>query len=104
RVDRAAQLRLAAEPGREGDVRELDPETAAQLAQAAELMELPEAGQPGSGARTGRGGETRAAEGAEQPGPPARLGGGASDGKSFHATNLNTNVSRSLGRAPPSTR
>ena len=54
RVERAAQLRLAAEPGGERDLADLDLRSGAGAAQRAELVQLPQAVQPVAGAAFAR--------------------------------------------------
>src|SRR2546423_207437 len=48
-LDRGAKRRLAPEPGREGHVRELEPEAPPQVAERAELVQLPETVEPVTG-------------------------------------------------------
>src|SRR5207237_9245490 len=51
RLDRGAQVRLTPEPGREGDVGELDPEAPPQIAERTQLVQLEEAVEPVAGRR-----------------------------------------------------
>src|SRR5436309_8996646 len=50
-LDGGAKRRLAPEPGREGHVRELEPEALPQVAERAELVQLAEAVEPVAGGR-----------------------------------------------------
>src|SRR5205807_9751641 len=93
-VDRPSQLRLAAQPSRERDLGEVDPEAAPELGERAELVQLPQAVAAVAGVRTIRNDEADPLEVAEHAGRPARAGSGLGDLGSIHSGNPNTSVSR----------
>src|ERR671910_3039011 len=91
-VDRAAQLRLTAEPRGERDLVELDAEPTAQLAQRAELVQLAEAVEAIARGRTTRAHEPvllEVAEHARRPPGPLR---GSPDRHLLHRRHLTRSV------------
>src|SRR5581483_2320110 len=90
-VDRAPQLRFASEAPCEGQVLEVEPEAAAQVAQGPQPVQLGEAVDPVAGARPRRNDEPVLLEIPEHPRRPAGLGGGGADGQGpGHAADLTT--------------
>ena len=105
RVDGAAERRLAAQPGSEGDVGELDAEPAAKLRERAKLVQLAQAVEPVPGGRSPWDDEAGRLRGSAASAPTSR------SHSPRHPTvspsigqNLNTSVSRSTERRFPPAR
>src|SRR4051794_16730772 len=87
-VDGGAQLGLAAEPGGEGHLVEVDAEPRAELLQRAQLVQLGQGVDAVPRRRAVRHDEAEVLEIAEHARRPAGLGGGRSDGQRVHAATL----------------
>src|SRR5205085_3211201 len=83
-LDRGAKRRLALEPGCEGHIRELEPETLPQVAERAELVQLAEAVESVTGRRALRDDERRGFEVPQHAGRPAGLPRRLSHRERFH--------------------
>src|SRR5579884_2916917 len=93
-VDRRAELGLAAQSRREGDVADPQPEAAAQLGEGAELVELAQPVEAVAGRGARRDDEARLLEVAEHACRPAGAPRGVPHVERVHRRNLNTDVSR----------